>query len=181
MVVVQKFNPSNQEAETSRALSSRLAWSTEFQENQGYTKKPYLKNQNQTKPTIKKKEEQWAQTKPEFLGTAKHLSKCLQSPLPHQVWSFPCFLPRFPRNVEVLSSSQACWAFLPSCPAEGMHGLWSRAADFLMGLTFVLSVYTPKYLPQTAYSFLVTDSAYPCTDCFYVPKPGYECRIISSF
>ena len=35
-VVLLTFNPSAQEPETGRALSSRPAWSTEFQESQGY-------------------------------------------------------------------------------------------------------------------------------------------------
>jgi hypothetical protein len=47
---VHTFNPSTREAEAGRFLSSRPAWSTEFQDSQGYTEKPCLK-----KPKKKKK------------------------------------------------------------------------------------------------------------------------------
>jgi hypothetical protein len=44
-VVADIFNPSTWEAEAGRFLSSRPAWSTsEFQDSQGYTEKPCLKN-----------------------------------------------------------------------------------------------------------------------------------------
>jgi hypothetical protein len=36
------FNPSTREAEAGGFLSSRPAWSTEFQDSQGYTEKPCL-------------------------------------------------------------------------------------------------------------------------------------------
>ena len=39
------FNPSTPEAETGRSLSSRPAWSTEFQDSQSYTEKAVSKNQ----------------------------------------------------------------------------------------------------------------------------------------
>jgi hypothetical protein len=38
-VVVHAFNPSIWEAEAGEFLSSRPAWSTEFQDSQGYTEK----------------------------------------------------------------------------------------------------------------------------------------------
>jgi hypothetical protein len=44
-MVAHAFNPSTQEAEAGGFLSSRPAWSTEFQDNQGYTEKPCLENQ----------------------------------------------------------------------------------------------------------------------------------------
>jgi hypothetical protein len=45
-VVVHAFNPSTREAEAGGFLSSRPAWSTEFQDSQGYTEKPCLKKTN---------------------------------------------------------------------------------------------------------------------------------------
>jgi hypothetical protein len=43
-VVAHAFNPSTWEAEAGRFLSSRPVWSTsEFQDSQSYTEKPYLK------------------------------------------------------------------------------------------------------------------------------------------
>jgi hypothetical protein len=41
-VVAHAFNPSTREAEAVGFLSSRPAWSTEFQGSQGYTEKPCL-------------------------------------------------------------------------------------------------------------------------------------------
>ena len=41
--MVHAFNPSTREAEAGRFLSWRPAWSTEFQDSQGYTEKPCLK------------------------------------------------------------------------------------------------------------------------------------------
>jgi hypothetical protein len=41
-VVMHAFNPSTWEAEAGRFLSLRRAWSTEFQDIQGYTEKPCL-------------------------------------------------------------------------------------------------------------------------------------------
>jgi hypothetical protein len=41
------FNPSTWEAEAGGCLSSRPAWSTEFQDSQGYTEKPCLEMPNQ--------------------------------------------------------------------------------------------------------------------------------------
>ena len=47
-MVAHVFNPRNWEAEAGRFLSSRTAWSTEFQDSHGYTEKPCLKTkQNQ--------------------------------------------------------------------------------------------------------------------------------------
>jgi hypothetical protein len=40
--MVHTFNPSTWEAEAGRFLSSRPAWSTEFQDSQDYTEKPCL-------------------------------------------------------------------------------------------------------------------------------------------
>jgi hypothetical protein len=53
-VVVHACNPSTWEAEAGRFLSSRPAWSTEFQDSQGYTEKPYLEKQT-NKQTLKTK------------------------------------------------------------------------------------------------------------------------------
>jgi hypothetical protein len=46
MVVHAAFNPSTWEAEAGGSLSSRPAWSTEFQDSQSYTEKPYLEKKN---------------------------------------------------------------------------------------------------------------------------------------
>jgi hypothetical protein len=44
-MVVHAFNPSTQEAETGGFLRLRPAWSkNEFQDNLGYTEKPYFEN-----------------------------------------------------------------------------------------------------------------------------------------
>jgi hypothetical protein len=51
-MVAHAFNPSTWKAEAGGFLSSRPAWSTEFQDSQGYTEKPCLE-----KPKPKKKEE----------------------------------------------------------------------------------------------------------------------------
>jgi hypothetical protein len=49
-VVAHTFNPRTWEAEAGGFLSSRPAWSTEFQDSQGYTEKPCLeKNQKKKK------------------------------------------------------------------------------------------------------------------------------------
>jgi len=56
-VVMHTFNPSSQEAETSRSLSSRPAWSTEWVQNkvsQGYTEKSCLKKTGQKERKEKK-------------------------------------------------------------------------------------------------------------------------------
>jgi hypothetical protein len=48
--VVHTFNPSTQEAEAGRFLSSRPAWSTKWvPDSQGYTEKPCLKKQTNKK------------------------------------------------------------------------------------------------------------------------------------
>jgi hypothetical protein len=39
-MVAHAFNPRTEEAEAGRSLSSKPAWSTEFQDSQGYTEKP---------------------------------------------------------------------------------------------------------------------------------------------
>jgi hypothetical protein len=44
-VVAHAFNPSTWEAEAGGFLRSRPAWSTEFQDSQGYTEKPCLEKQ----------------------------------------------------------------------------------------------------------------------------------------
>jgi hypothetical protein len=46
--VAHAFDPSTWEAEAGRFLSSRPAWSTEFQDSQGYTEKPCLEKKNKT-------------------------------------------------------------------------------------------------------------------------------------
>jgi hypothetical protein len=57
-VVAHVFNPRTQEAGTGESLSSRAAWSTrEFQDSQGYTKKPYLEKRTNKSPQIKTKKE----------------------------------------------------------------------------------------------------------------------------
>jgi hypothetical protein len=48
-VVVHAFNPSTWEAEAGRFLSSRPAWSTEFQDSQDYTEKSHLEKTKQSK------------------------------------------------------------------------------------------------------------------------------------
>jgi hypothetical protein len=53
-VVVHAFNPSTWEAEAGRFLSSKPAWSTEFQDSQGYTEKPCLEKQKKKKKKKKK-------------------------------------------------------------------------------------------------------------------------------
>ena len=44
-MVAHAFNPSTWDAEAGRFLSLRPAWSTEFQDSQGYTEKPCLEKQ----------------------------------------------------------------------------------------------------------------------------------------
>jgi hypothetical protein len=47
-MVAHAFNPSTWEAEAGGFLSARPAWSTnEFQDSQGYTERPCLKQQQQ--------------------------------------------------------------------------------------------------------------------------------------
>jgi hypothetical protein len=48
-VVENAFNPSTREAEAGGFLSSRPAWSTEFQDSQGYTEKPCLRKPKKEK------------------------------------------------------------------------------------------------------------------------------------
>jgi hypothetical protein len=60
-VVVHVFNPSTWEAEAGGYLNLRSAWSTEFQDSQGYTKRnPGLKKQTnkQTNKKTKKQKKQ---------------------------------------------------------------------------------------------------------------------------
>jgi hypothetical protein len=57
------FLSSRREAEASRFLSSRPAWSlpglqSEFQDSQGYTEKPYLGNQKKKKKKRRKKKKE---------------------------------------------------------------------------------------------------------------------------
>jgi hypothetical protein len=54
-VVAHAFNPSTWEAEADGFLSSRPAWSTEFQVSQGYTEKPCLVNKTKQKQNKKTK------------------------------------------------------------------------------------------------------------------------------
>ena len=46
------FNPSTWEAEAGGFLSSRPAWSTEFQDSQGYTEKPCLEKPKKKKAFV---------------------------------------------------------------------------------------------------------------------------------
>jgi hypothetical protein len=58
-MVVHTLDPSIWEAEAGRFLISRPAWSTEFQDSQGYTEKPCLENKQtkkQHRPPKKKPE-----------------------------------------------------------------------------------------------------------------------------
>jgi hypothetical protein len=48
-VVGHTFNSSTWEAEAGRFFNSRPAWSTEFQNSQGYTEKPCLEKQTNNK------------------------------------------------------------------------------------------------------------------------------------
>jgi hypothetical protein len=48
-MVAHTFNPSTREAEAGRFLSSRPAWSTEFQDGQDYTEKPCQKKKKEKK------------------------------------------------------------------------------------------------------------------------------------
>jgi hypothetical protein len=48
-------NPSTWETEAGGFLSSRPAWSTEFQDSQGYTEKPCLEKNKTNKQTNKTK------------------------------------------------------------------------------------------------------------------------------
>jgi hypothetical protein len=52
-VVAHAFNPSTREAEAGGFLSLRPAWSTEFQDSQGYTEKPCLEKTTKKKKSIK--------------------------------------------------------------------------------------------------------------------------------
>jgi hypothetical protein len=54
-MMANAFNPSTWEAEAGGFLSSRPAWSTKFQDSQGYTEKPCL---GKTKTKTKKKKNQ---------------------------------------------------------------------------------------------------------------------------
>ena len=53
-MVPHTFNPSTWEAEAGRSLSWRPAWSTKFQDSQGYTEKPCLRNNNNNNNKTKK-------------------------------------------------------------------------------------------------------------------------------
>jgi hypothetical protein len=57
-VVAHAFNPSTQEAEAGRFLSSRPAWSTEFQDSQSYTEKPCLKKKKKKKKKKRKRKKE---------------------------------------------------------------------------------------------------------------------------
>jgi hypothetical protein len=56
--VVHDFNSSTWEAKAGGILSSRPAWSIEFQDSQGYTEKPCLKKQKTKKQKNKKPKKQ---------------------------------------------------------------------------------------------------------------------------
>jgi hypothetical protein len=47
--VVHTFNPSTQEVEAGRSLSSKSVWTGQFQDSQGYTEKVCLEKLNRTK------------------------------------------------------------------------------------------------------------------------------------
>jgi hypothetical protein len=49
VVVALAFNPSTWEAEAGGFLNLRPAWSTEFQDSQGYTEKPCVKKKKKKK------------------------------------------------------------------------------------------------------------------------------------
>jgi hypothetical protein len=49
-MVAHAFNPSTWEAEAGGPLSSRPAWSAEFQDSQGYTEKPCLRKKQKQNP-----------------------------------------------------------------------------------------------------------------------------------
>jgi hypothetical protein len=53
-VVAHTFSLGTQDVEAGGSLSSRTAWSTEFQDSQGYTEKPCLKNNNNNNKQTKK-------------------------------------------------------------------------------------------------------------------------------
>ena len=63
-VVAHAFNPSTWEAEAGGFLCSRPAWSTEFQDSQGYAEKPCLE-----KPKKKKKCRGAGTSAPELAGS----------------------------------------------------------------------------------------------------------------
>jgi hypothetical protein len=65
VVVAHPFNPSTWEPEAGRFLSSRLAWSTKFQDSQVYREKPCLKKTKQNK-TKQNKTKQNKTTKKEM-------------------------------------------------------------------------------------------------------------------
>jgi hypothetical protein len=54
-VVVHTFNTSTWEAESGGFLNSRPAWSTEFQDSQGYTEKPCLEKPQKKEKKRKEK------------------------------------------------------------------------------------------------------------------------------
>jgi hypothetical protein len=55
-MLAHAFNPSTLEAEAGRFLSLRPAWSTKFQDSQGYTEKHCLKKQKEMKRKKKKQQ-----------------------------------------------------------------------------------------------------------------------------
>ena len=54
--MVHTFNTSTWEAESGGFLNSRPAWSTEFQDSQGYTEKPCLEKPKKKRKEKKRKE-----------------------------------------------------------------------------------------------------------------------------
>jgi hypothetical protein len=82
-VVAHAFNPSIWEAEAGGFLSSRPAWSTEFQDSQGYTEKPCLNNKNKTQTnqttTTKKKKKKQTQNHAVLDNLSSHCVKVFLS------------------------------------------------------------------------------------------------------
>jgi hypothetical protein len=73
--LVLTFNPITQEAEAGESLSSRPAWSTEFQDGQGYIVGPCLKVQKRQDKT---RQDKTRQDKTRQDKTRKFLKKNLK-------------------------------------------------------------------------------------------------------
>jgi hypothetical protein len=71
-VVVHVFNPSTWEADAGRFLSLRPAWSTEFQDSQGYTDNPCLEKKKKKR---RKKERKRKKKEYRLLGHIVALTK----------------------------------------------------------------------------------------------------------
>jgi hypothetical protein len=70
--VVHVFNPSTWEADAGRFLSLRPAWSTEFQDSQGYTDNPCLEKKKKKR---RKKERKRKKKEYRLLGHIVALTK----------------------------------------------------------------------------------------------------------